>query len=69
MSSAAASYTTIGAADITRLIRERQMSCVEVAGAANRAITKLDGPIHSFATAPGDDAIERAAELDRKSVV
>jgi amidase len=65
VSSAAASYTQLGAADITRLIRERQMSCVEVAGAANRAITKLDGPIHSFATAPGDDAIERAAELDR----
>ena len=65
MSSNGAPYSELGAAEIVRLIRERKLSCVEVAAATNVAITKLDGPIHAFATSPGDQAIDRARELDR----
>ena len=55
-----APYSDLGAADIVRLIRERELSCVEVAAGANIAIAKLDGPIHAFAAEAGDRAIERA---------
>lgn len=65
MSSSLAPYTDLGATDIVRLIRERAMSCVEVAAAANIAIAKLDPPVHAFATEAGDHAIDRARELDR----
>jgi Asp-tRNA(Asn)/Glu-tRNA(Gln) amidotransferase A subunit family amidase len=65
VSSGVAPYSELGAADIAALVRERKLSCVEVAAAANVAITKLDGPIHAFATEPGDHAIDRARELDR----
>ena len=67
VSSSLAPYTDLGATDIVRLIRERAMSCVEVAAAANIAIAKLDGPIHAFAAEAGDHAIDRARELDRLS--
>jgi Asp-tRNA(Asn)/Glu-tRNA(Gln) amidotransferase A subunit family amidase len=63
--SAATPYSEFGAADIVALIRERELSCVDVAAAANIAIRKLDGPIHAFACEAGDQAIERAYELDR----
>jgi Asp-tRNA(Asn)/Glu-tRNA(Gln) amidotransferase A subunit family amidase len=63
--SAATPYSELGAADIVALIRERELSCVDVAAAANIAIRKLDGPIHAFACEAGDQAIERAYELDR----
>jgi Asp-tRNA(Asn)/Glu-tRNA(Gln) amidotransferase A subunit family amidase len=62
-----APYGELGAAEIARLIRERRLSCVEVAAAANVAIAKLDGPIHAFATQPGDAAVDRARELDKLS--
>ena len=65
MPSAATPYSELGAADIVALIRERELSCVDVAAAANIAIRKLDGPIHAFACEAGDQAIERAYELDR----
>jgi Asp-tRNA(Asn)/Glu-tRNA(Gln) amidotransferase A subunit family amidase len=65
VSSSLAPYCDLGATDIVRLIRERAMSCVEVAAAANIAIAKLDGPIHAFAAEAGDHAIDRARELDR----
>jgi Asp-tRNA(Asn)/Glu-tRNA(Gln) amidotransferase A subunit family amidase len=65
MSSSLAPYSDLGAADIVRLIRERELSCVEVAAGANIAIAKLDGSIHAFAAEAGDQAIERASELDR----
>ena len=67
VSSSLAPYSDLGATDIVRLIRERTMSCVEVAAAANVAIARLDGPIHAFATEAGDHAIDRARELDRLS--
>ena len=60
-----APYGELGAAEIVRLIRERRLSCVEVAAGANVAIAKLDGAIHAFATPPGDAAIDRARELDK----
>ena len=51
-----------------RLVRERRLSCVEVAAGANIAIAKLDGAIaRPFATPPGDAAIDRARELDKLS--
>jgi Asp-tRNA(Asn)/Glu-tRNA(Gln) amidotransferase A subunit family amidase len=65
VSSTAAPYGELGVAEIVRLIRKRALSCVEVAAAANVAIAKLDGPIHAFATEPGDAAIDRARELDK----
>ncbi len=67
MSNDVAPYGELGAAEIARLIRERRLSCVEAAAAANVAIAKLDGPIHAFATQPGDVAIDRARELDKLS--
>ncbi len=67
VSTAAAPYGELGAAEIARLIRERRLSCVEVAAAANIAIAKLDERIHAFATDPGDAAIDRARELDKLS--
>ena len=60
-----APYGELGAAEIVRLIRERRLSCVEVAAAANVAMKKLDGAIGAFATPPGDAAIDRARELDK----
>jgi Asp-tRNA(Asn)/Glu-tRNA(Gln) amidotransferase A subunit family amidase len=59
-----APYSDLGAADIVALIRERKLSCVEVATAANNAIAALDGPIHAFAALAGKLALERASELD-----
>jgi Asp-tRNA(Asn)/Glu-tRNA(Gln) amidotransferase A subunit family amidase len=59
-----APYSDLGAADIVQLIRERKLSCVEVATAANNAIAALDGPIHAFAALAGNQALERARELD-----
>ncbi|MGD1050855.1 MAG: amidase [Solirubrobacteraceae bacterium] len=67
MSSTVAPYGELGAAEIVRLIRERRLSCVEVAAGANVAIAKLDGAIGAFATPPGDAAIDRARELDKLS--
>jgi Asp-tRNA(Asn)/Glu-tRNA(Gln) amidotransferase A subunit family amidase len=67
VSNEVAPYGELGAAEIARLIRERRLSCVEVAAAANVAIAKLDGPIHAFATQPGDAAVDRARELDKLS--
>jgi Asp-tRNA(Asn)/Glu-tRNA(Gln) amidotransferase A subunit family amidase len=63
--SAAESYSELGAADIVRLILARELSCVDVAAAANIAIRKRDSGIHAFATEAGDPAVERAYELDR----
>ncbi len=65
MRGAAIPYCDLGAAEIVRLIHARELSCVDVAAAANIAIRKLDDPIHAFATLAGDPAIERAYELDR----
>jgi len=62
-----APYGQLGAVEIVALIRARRLSCVEVAAAANVAITKLDGSIHAFASDPGDHAIDRARELDKLS--
>ena len=67
MSSTATPYGELGVAEIVREIRARRLSCVEVAAAANVAIAKGDGPIHAFATEPGDAALERAEQLDRLS--
>jgi Asp-tRNA(Asn)/Glu-tRNA(Gln) amidotransferase A subunit family amidase len=67
VSSTVAPYGELGAAEIVRLIRERRLSCVEVAAGANIAIAKLDGAIGAFATKPGDAAIDRARELDKLS--
>lgn len=67
VSSTVAPYGELGAAEIVRLIRERRLSCVEVAAGANIAIAKLDGAIGAFATPPGDAAIDRARELDKLS--
>jgi Asp-tRNA(Asn)/Glu-tRNA(Gln) amidotransferase A subunit family amidase len=67
VSSTVAPYGELGAAEIVRLIRERRLSCVEVAAGANVAIAKLDGAIGAFATSPGDAAIDRARELDKLS--
>ena len=67
VSSTVAPYGELGAAEIVRLIRERRLSCVEVAAGANVAIAKLDGAIGAFATPPGDAAIDRARELDKLS--
>ena len=65
MSSSLAPYSDLGAADIVQLIRERKLSCVEVATGANNAIAALDGPIHAFAALAGSIALDRAcAELD-----
>ena len=65
MPSAATPYSELGAVDIVTLIRARECSCVDVAAAANIAMRKLDGAIHAFATDPGDEAIDRARELDK----
>jgi Asp-tRNA(Asn)/Glu-tRNA(Gln) amidotransferase A subunit family amidase len=67
VSSTVAPYGELGAAEIARLIRERRLSCVEVAAGANIAIAKFDGAIGAFATKPGDAAIDRARELDKLS--
>jgi Asp-tRNA(Asn)/Glu-tRNA(Gln) amidotransferase A subunit family amidase len=63
--SAATPYSELGAVDIVALIRARELSCVEVAAAANIAIRKLGASLHAFATEPGDEAIDRARELDK----
>ncbi len=65
MTDRVAPYGELGAGEIVRLIRERRTSCVEVAAAANVAITRLDGDVYAFATEPGDAAIDRARELDK----
>ena len=65
VSSERAPYAELGATDITRLIRERRLSCVEVAAAVNVALRKEDAEIHAFATEPGDAIIDRARELDK----
>jgi Asp-tRNA(Asn)/Glu-tRNA(Gln) amidotransferase A subunit family amidase len=64
VSSRLAPYSDLGAADIVQLIRERKLSCVEVATAANTAIAALDGPIHAFAAVAGSIALDRARQLD-----
>lgn len=61
----AASSSELGAAEITALIRARELSCVDVAAAANIAIRTRDESIHSFVAQAGDAMLERAYELDR----
>jgi Asp-tRNA(Asn)/Glu-tRNA(Gln) amidotransferase A subunit family amidase len=61
----AAKGSGLGAAEITALIRRRELSCVDVAAAANIAIRNRDKPIHAFAAQAGDAMLERAYELDR----
>jgi Asp-tRNA(Asn)/Glu-tRNA(Gln) amidotransferase A subunit family amidase len=64
VSSALAPYAELTAAAIVALIRERKLSCVEVASAANQAIAAADGELHAFAARAGKAAVERARELD-----
>jgi len=59
-----AAYSELGAAAITQLIRERRLSCVEVASLASHEIEARDPEIHAFAATAGKAALERAKELD-----
>ena len=62
-----APYSELGAAAIAQLIRERRLSCVEVASLASREIEARDPETHAFAATAGRAALERAQELDHLS--
>ena len=55
----------LGAAQIVRLVRTREVSCVEVVAAAGDAIARHDGAIRAFAARAEERALAQARELDR----
>jgi Asp-tRNA(Asn)/Glu-tRNA(Gln) amidotransferase A subunit family amidase len=65
MSTQLPQYGELDAATIARMVRARELSCVEVVGAANEAIERHDGAIRAFAVPAGATALARARELDR----
>jgi Asp-tRNA(Asn)/Glu-tRNA(Gln) amidotransferase A subunit family amidase len=67
MSTQLPQYGELDAATIARLVRARELSCVEVVGAANETIERHDGVIRAFAAQAGATALARARELDRLS--
>lgn len=52
---------------ISDLIRRRQLSSVEVTGAALQRIAELDGQYHSYATVLAERALDRAKGADAES--
>jgi Asp-tRNA(Asn)/Glu-tRNA(Gln) amidotransferase A subunit family amidase len=65
MSTQLPQYGELDGATIARLVRARELSCVEVVAAANEAIERHDGAIRAFAAQAGPTALARARELDR----
>lgn len=57
-------YSELDAASIAALVRAREVSAVEVVGAALEAIARHDGAIRSFAASSPEPALARARELD-----
>ncbi len=60
----AAPYSELDAASIAALVRAREVSAVEVVGAAVEAIARHDGAIRSFAASLPEWALAQARELD-----
>ena len=60
----AAPYSELDAASIAALVASREVSVVEVVGAAVEAIARHDGAIRSFAASSPERALARARELD-----
>ena len=60
----AAPYSELDAASIAALVRAREVSAVEIIGAALEAIARHDGAIRSFAASSPERALARARELD-----
>jgi Asp-tRNA(Asn)/Glu-tRNA(Gln) amidotransferase A subunit family amidase len=65
MSSQLPQYGDLDAAAIARLVRARELSCLEVVGAANETIERHDCAVRAFAAQAGAIALARARELDR----
>ncbi len=59
-----APYSELDAASIAALVRAREVSAVEVVGAAVEAIARHDGTIRSFAASSPEWALAQARELD-----
>jgi amidase len=59
-----APYSELDATAIAGLVRARELSAVEVVGAAVEAIERHDGAIRSFAATAPERALARARELD-----
>jgi amidase len=60
----AARYSELDAVSIVALVRAREVSAVEVVGAAVEAIARHDGAIRSFAASSPERALASARELD-----
>lgn len=60
----ASPYSELDAASIAALVAAREVSAVEVVGAAVEAIARHDGAIRSFAASAPERALARARELD-----
>lgn len=60
----AAPYGDLDAASIAALVAGREVSAVEIVGAALEAISRHDGAIRSFAASSPEPALARARELD-----
>ncbi|MGZ5120894.1 MAG: amidase [Burkholderiales bacterium] len=53
-------------AEVSRLLRERQISCEDLTSAVLDRIAALDGTLHSYITVCSDAAVEQARAADRE---